>query len=152
MRNRILLVSVIAGLFLVGAGGVLLVDPFGWRSNNAASQNAPPPASGQSGAISAPAGQAQEVAAALSKLAEDPAALASGYLKKQVAADPAAAVRPGSKVEANPDSWAPDGIGGGTMIVTVTPPGGPAREYLAVVVKEPDGWKVGLTLPISENR
>jgi hypothetical protein len=46
-------------------------------------------------------------------------------------------------------SWAPDGLGGGTITVTVTPPGGKATTYTAVMITEGGRWKVLATMPLA---
>jgi hypothetical protein len=92
--------------------------------------------------------QAHQVAQALSGLARDPAALVATEAMPQVAGQASKAVPVGAKVSADEQSWAPDGAGGGTMLVTVTAPGQPPVSYLTVVVQEAGGWKVSGTIPI----
>lgn len=58
---------------------------------------------------------------------------------------------PGTEVVAAEETWSPDGTGmGGVMRVSVTAPGKLTVEYLAVMVKEVDGWKVLATLPVDD--
>lgn len=96
----------------------------------------------------APAGQAQQVAAALSKLAADPQSLVATGARDEVGSRSGQAIPAGSRVSSDVTSWAPDGIGGGTMIVTVTPPGKPPARYAAVMVTEHGAWKVLATFPL----
>ena len=55
----------------------------------------------------------------------------------------------GSEMEPIPETWSPDGTGaGGTMSVQVLVPGHEPTSYLAVMVRESDGWKVLATVEI----
>ncbi|MGW3098296.1 hypothetical protein ACWDCC_33195 [Streptomyces sp. NPDC001102] len=94
------------------------------------------------------ADQAQQVVAALRKLATDPSSLVASSAKKEVADGAARAVPKGAKVTPRPASWEPDGAGGGVMTVTVAPPGGTAVDYAAVMVNEGGSWKVLATMPL----
>src|SRR5690348_16943017 len=87
------------------------------------------------------ADEGPKVATALRRLAVDPGGLiASGAGIDQASAR--RAVPSGSTVNPDVASWAPDGLGGGTMLVTVTPPGGRPATYAAVMVQEQGQWKV----------
>jgi len=107
------------------------------------------PGSAASPAASASASnQPGEVAAALRKLPTSPETVVADGARKQLAGHAAQAVPPGSRVEPSPRSWAPDGVGGGTMLVTVTSPGHRPVTYAAVMVFEHGGWKVLATFPL----
>ena len=49
-------------------------------------------------------------------------------------------------------SWAPDGAGGGSMLVTIRRPGGASTTYDAVMVQENGLWKVLATLAMRTGR
>lgn len=102
------------------------------------------------GASSAQPGveEAAAVADALADLADKPDSLIASDVRSAVGNRARQAVPDGSTVSANEASWAPDGLGGGTMTVTVTSPGQPAVTYSAIMVKEPSGWKVVGTMPM----
>ncbi|GAA0610646.1 hypothetical protein GCM10009547_10860 [Sporichthya brevicatena] len=93
--------------------------------------------------------EAAAVAEALGKLADDPANLVASDVRSAIGGRAREAVPAGSTVSANPATWQPDGLGGGTMTVTVTSPGQPAVTYTAVMVKEQSGWKVVGTVPMN---
>jgi len=63
---------------------------------------------------------------------------------------PDQALPPGATVTVDESSWAPDGIGGGTIVLTVAAPGEPEAPYLVVMVQESGLWKVLATLPVEE--
>ena len=92
---------------------------------------------------------AAAAAAALSALATDPDSLVADAARPLVGAEARQAVPVGSIVTPDERTWAPDGVGGGTLAVRVTPPGGPAVDYAAVMVREAGGWKVLATLPLN---
>jgi len=78
----------------------------------------------------------------LEGLETDPADVVATQAKDLVP-DPRKAFPKGTTVDPKPGTWAPDGTGsGGTMTVAVTYPGKPAATYLAILVREPSGWKV----------
>lgn len=91
-----------------------------------------------------------EVAAALDRLAEDPASLVAAQAGPEAAAAARSAVPEGTEVTADPASWQPDGAGGGLMQVRLDPPDGEPATYLAVMVLEDTGWKVLVTMPLEE--
>ncbi len=93
--------------------------------------------------------QAHQVVVALSRLATDPVALVASGAGPEMRAGARQAVPAGSKVSVAQRSWAPDGIGGGTIAVTVTPPGQSPVSYAAVMVYERGRWKVLATVPLS---
>lgn len=92
--------------------------------------------------------QAGEVHQALLALERDPDSLLAEASRAKVGSA-RAAVPTGSKVDPVRRTWSPDGSGGGTMTVKITPPGQPTVVYAAVMVREPDGWKVLATIPAS---
>ncbi|MFD0523869.1 hypothetical protein [Paractinoplanes durhamensis] len=94
------------------------------------------------------ADQGPAVAAALQRLSTDPGSLVSSAAAARVGADAGKAVPVGAVVSPDPGSWAPDGIGGGTMLVTITPPAGARTTYAAVMVSEEGQWKVLTTFPL----
>jgi hypothetical protein len=94
-----------------------------------------------------------EVAAALAALSTDPQSVFSEQAKQEVSAagtDLSQAVPSGSQVTVNDSTWAPDGVGGGTISVTITAPGEQPVEYLALVTMENGAWKIDATLPAEE--
>lgn len=93
--------------------------------------------------------QAREVHGTLAKLERDPDALIAEASRAKVGNRAREAVPRGSKVDPVRRTWNPDGTGGGTMTVKITPPGKPTVTYTAVMVREPDGWKVLATIPAS---
>ena len=97
------------------------------------------------------ASQAHEAVVALAKLASDPASLVASGAGPEALAGARAAVPAGSKIVASEGSWAPDGAGGGTVMVTVTPPQGGPVSYAAVMVHEAGGWKVLATFPLASS-
>jgi hypothetical protein len=109
------------------------------------------PASTQAQGGTPPGAQAHEVVVALAKLASDPATLVATGTGPQALAGARAAVPVGSRVVASEGSFAPDGAGGGTVMVTVTPPQGGPVSYAAVMVHEAGGWKVLATLPLARS-
>jgi hypothetical protein len=133
---------------LVAAGAVTAVavtDP--WGPGPESTQEAVVGASattGPSASISSRGKDAEDVALVLSRLATDPASVAAKDMKDKV--DPKVAVPPGSVIEPKPNTWAPDGLGGGTMTVSLTVPGEAPEKYLALMDKEVDGWKVSMTM------
>jgi hypothetical protein len=134
-----------AGITLaVGAvvGGALLF------TSNRLTGNRQGPAADPATAVSAPA-QGRQVAQALASLATDPQALVASGAAGHVDGRARQAVPAGSKVVVDEKSWAPDGVGGGTIKVTVTAPGKPPVSYATVVVFENDQWKVLATFPLS---
>ena len=93
------------------------------------------------------ASQGQEVARAIEDLVKHPNQ--SMAATTDVPTDEASlALPPGSAIRADAASWAPDGVGGGTMIVTVTTPWLVSQEYSAVMVQQGGSWKVLATFPI----
>lgn len=92
---------------------------------------------------------AHRVADALRKLPDDPQALLASAAKGQVADRARQAIPPGATVTPVEKSWAPDGVGGGTMLVTVAVPGHAPVTYDAIMVSEGGEWKVLATIPVA---
>ena len=101
------------------------------------------------GTAPATVSQAREAGVALARLAVDPASLVASGAGPEALAGARIAVPAGSKVEVAESSWAPDGVGGMTVMVSVTPPEGVPVTYAAVMVREAGGWKVLATLPVA---
>lgn len=130
------IVAGVVGVLVLGAG--VMVAASGGGADGSA------PSSAQPGLEEAAA-----VAAALESLASKPDELVASDVRSAVGARARDGVPAGSRVSPNAASWQPDGLGGGTMTVTVTSPGQPAVTYSAVMVKEGDGWKVLGTVPMA---
>jgi len=94
-----------------------------------------------------PTTDVESVVSALELLETDPGKVAAEGVSETVG-DLRTALPPGSTIEADPATWAPDDTGsGGVITVQVSAQGGPAVDYLVVMVKEPSGWKVLATVP-----
>jgi hypothetical protein len=113
-----------------------------------------PPAGSRSGPLAAASADpgagtdARGVAAALAALGTDPQSLVAAGAVQDVGGRAQQAVPGDSRVTAAEHSWAPDGVGGGTIAVTVTPLWGTAVTYAAVMVREGGRWKVLATVPL----
>ena len=90
--------------------------------------------------------QGDQVAAALRRLPRDPPSLVASGARSQVAGRARQAFPPGTTVVPDARSWAPDGLGGGTMLVTVTVPGHAPVRYDVIMVSEAGRWKVLATI------
>ncbi|KIE23326.1 hypothetical protein LK08_30425 [Streptomyces sp. MUSC 125] len=132
--------GVAVGLACLAALALVLLTRSGGRAASREPKGGMPPTA------TSTTGQAQQAAAALQKLATDPSSLVAAQAKRQVAGRAARAVPRGAKVTPRPSTWEPDGVGGGVMTVTVTPPGGAPVDYAAVMVNENGAWKVLATL------
>jgi hypothetical protein len=97
-------------------------------------------------------GQARQVAQALASLTTDPQSLVASGAARQVDGRARRAVPAGSTVVVDEQSWAPDGVGGGTITVTVQAPGKPPVSYATVVVPEDGTWKVLATFPLRTSK
>jgi hypothetical protein len=93
--------------------------------------------------------QAHQVATALQRLAVDPASLVASGAAPEVVGRARQGVPAGSRVSVDERSWSPDSVGGGTIVVTVIPPGSVAQTYAAVMVSEHGSWKVLATFGIT---
>jgi hypothetical protein len=136
-RSLVLPTAAVAAAALVIVVGVLVLTHRGHRKTSDAAA-----------AVSSP-GQAHQVAQALASLATDPQSLVASGAAGQVNGRARQAVPAGSTVAADERSWAPDGLGGGTMVVTVTAPRKPPVAYAAVMVSEGGRWKVLATFPLT---
>lgn len=135
-------------VLLVLVAGLLFLDPFGWRGPSAAEPAAVPPSAASTELAEGPISDGEAAAAALLALTDDPAQGVAAAARQSF--DPVVALPPGSKLTPEPDSWGPDGIGGGTMNVVLSVPEQPDTRYVAVMVKEDGQWKVLGTLEQSE--
>lgn len=94
--------------------------------------------------------QAHQVAVALSRLTTDPGSLVAAGSRDQVGQRARDGVPAGSSIEVDEASWAPDGVGGGTITATLRSPGLPPVTYAVVMVSEAGKWKVAATVPITD--
>jgi hypothetical protein len=88
------------------------------------------------------------VADALRRLTTEPESLIASSSRHDVAGKTSRAIPAGSKVVTDERSWLPDGVGGGVVTVTITPPGKAPVSYAAVMVHEDGEWKVLATVPM----
>lgn len=149
--TRVVVSAAVAVIVLALAVLLWFVDPFGWR-NSQPSATAPAPltsATTPTPSISAAWGEADEVGAALEGLVQNPVAGAAEETRPTV--DPDTALPQGSKITPDSSTWAPDGIGGGTMNVVLSLDGQPDRRFVAVMVKEDGEWKVLATFDQTES-
>ena len=93
--------------------------------------------------------QARDVRRTLLTLERDPDALLAEASRAKVGNRARRGVPRGSKVDPVQRTWNPDGTGGGTMTMKITPPGKATVTYTTVMVREPGGWKVLATIPVS---
>ena len=93
--------------------------------------------------------EAHEVAVALGKLSTDPDSLVASSSSGLVGGSARDAVPTGTEVTVDENSWAPDGVGGGTIEVSLLTQDSKAT-YLAVLVREADEWKVVATIPMTD--
>jgi len=92
---------------------------------------------------------ARQVADALRNLPDDPQTLVASDAQGQVAGRARQAIPPGTTVTPDEKSWSPDGVGGGTMLVTVTVPGHSPVTYDAIMVSQGGQWKVLATISVA---
>ena len=148
VNARRVVVLVLDIVLLAGVVGYIMWQS--WRSD--ASPEATPEATAarENGGTSAgKRKQAREVHRTLAKLERDPDALIAEASREKVGRHAREAVPRGSKVDPIQRTWNPDGTGGGTMTVKITPPGKPTVTYATLMVREPDGWKILATIPAS---
>jgi hypothetical protein len=88
----------------------------------------------------------------LRTLATNPQNLVADEARLRLGGHVSQAVPRGLRVTPDVASWAPDGIGGGTMLVTVARPGQVPMTYAAVMVFEHHSWKVLATFPVTAPR
>jgi hypothetical protein len=113
-------------------------------------RTAPPPVPQAGGAAPVDVHEAESAATALRALATDPASLLAAGVRQQVGARVSVAVPPGTAVDPDVTSWAPDGVGGGTMSVTLRMPGRGPVAYAVIMIREGSAWKVLATVPLDE--
>lgn len=129
------------GATLVVVGGSATAGYLHWRDDS----EPPPPTAAP---IQPGMGEAGAVADALRKLASKPQSLVATDVQSAVGGDARNAVPKGARVTPAENSWHPDGLGGGTMTVSVAAAGKPAATYSAIMIKERTGWKVLGTVPM----
>lgn len=89
-----------------------------------------------------------QVTEAVESVSSDPEAVLAQSARDDVGGDLRAAVPEGTTVSVVEGSWAPDGIGGGTVLADVTYPGQEPARYLIVVQQESGEWRILATLPV----
>lgn len=142
LRRGHLIVAAVVVLALAGGGtgAVLLLG----GGQDQPQQEAPP-------TMAAPSkDDAQNVADALAKLASRPQNYVAADVRSAVSAKARQAVPKNATVVADPSTWHPDGLGGGTITVVVRIPGQPVAIYTAMMIKESTGWKVVGTIPMAK--
>jgi hypothetical protein len=92
---------------------------------------------------------AHAVAQALAKMPGKPQDLIATDVRSAIGTQAKQALPPGATISANESTWHPDGLGGGTITATVSAPGSPTTVYTVMMIKEPTGWKVVGTVPMS---
>jgi len=138
VRRRYVVAGAVA-LVVCAAGGVGAVLLTG--DEDPPPQVAPP--------VAAPSkDDARDVAAALAKLPSRPQDLVATDIRSAVAAKAREGVPKNATVSADQATWHADGLGGGTITVTVRVPGQPVAIYTAMMIKEASGWKVVATIPM----
>jgi hypothetical protein len=151
-RSRAALLLVCAAVIAAVAGGGIAF--FTHRGGSAGGGAAAPavPSVTAAASLAAGPGDGKRVADALRTLPDDPQALVAAGARGQVAGRARQAIPPGTRVTPDEKSWAPDGVGGGTMLVTVTVPGHAPVAYDAVMVSQGGQWKVLATIPVGGSR
>lgn len=91
-----------------------------------------------------------EVIDTVKKLSIVPESVLSKDALKRLNGEITKAIPKGTKFDAVPGSWSPDGAGGGMITVDATFPGETPVAYLVVLVRENREWKVLATMPVSE--
>jgi hypothetical protein len=142
-----LLVACATVIAAIAGGGIALLMQRGVSAGAAAPASAP-----SFSPSAASAADAHRVADALRGLPDDPQALVASGARGQVAGRARQAIPPGTTVTPDERSWAPDGVGGGTMLVTVAVPGHAPVTYEAIMVSEGGQWKVLATVPVAASR
>ena len=150
--NRRVVLSVAGALVAAAAAAVIVIAVAGGSESRTGSGRTAASNTSSSPATSSAPNTSNDVAAALRELATTPDAVVADEAKRQLAGHTNDAVPPGSTVTPHTASWAPDGIGGGTMLVTVASPGQPTVNYAAVMVFEHNQWKVLATFPTGAAR
>lgn len=148
-RRRFVMAA--AAILIGGAGGAALMLGFADSPNGRGSRGADanPPASPRVAQKPSVQRQAKEVKQALVRLPADPSSLLSAQRTDQSAGTARQAVPAGTRVSVDEGSWAPDGLGGGAVEVTLNTPDGKQDRYVAVMVNENGAWKVLSTIPVT---
>ncbi len=145
--RRVAIGAVVAVVLCVVAIAVVLVvnrhNQSPAAGNISASSTVPSPA------VDPDNTEAHEVATALKRLSADPDSLVASTGRELVADHARQAVPPGSTVEIDEHSWAPDRTGGGVIMVAITSPGRETTNYAVIMQSEDSEWKVAATLPIT---
>jgi hypothetical protein len=140
----VILVLAVAAVCLGGLGVLLATNHVDATAGKATTA----PATG--GTTPASAAEAHQVALALRRLTTDPESLVASDNPGPVRGNAEQGVPPGSTIDVNEASWAPDGHGGGTILATLTSPGLPPATYAVIMVRESNAWKVLETVPITQ--
>jgi hypothetical protein len=140
MRARSPQFAALAVTVVVVGGGATL----GWHHWHGSDDNQSAPSSTQP----TPA-DAHQVAQALAKMPSKPQDLIATDVRSAIGTQAKQALPAGATVTANEATWHPDGLGGGTITATVTAPGAPTTVYTVMMIKEPTGWKVVGTVPMT---
>lgn len=148
MRRNLVIASAAVALIVVAGAAIYLLRIRDTGEQAQAGQPSVPPTS--TGTSAVPANQAHDVALALRALGEDPGSLVASSSRAQVGDRVLKGVPPGSTVVPDEASWAPDGVGGGVIAVSLRSPGLPTTDFAVVMVLESGHWKVAATVPISE--
>ena len=152
-RSRAALLLACGCVLAAMAGGGLALVTHGRGSGGAAASASSLPLSASAVAGRQQARQdARQVAEALRRLPGDPQALVASSARGQVAGRARRAIPRGTTVTPDAKSWAPDGVGGGTMLVTVSVPGHAPVSYDAIMVSQDGVWKVLATIRVAASR
>jgi len=143
--KRLLVPSVAAIVLLVLLIALWLVIPLGGGQVN--EQSDPTPRVSPT-SFNEQEADAQAVSQMLSGLTDKPSEGISALTRPSFDAE--SALPKGSKISPEAASWAPDGIGGGTINVVMTVPGQADSRYVAVMVKEDGQWKLLGTMEQTE--
>jgi hypothetical protein len=139
----VIFVLAVAAVCLAGLGVLLAtnhIDATAGTATTAPTTTTPTAAS---------AAEAHQVALALRRLTTDPESLVASASPGPARGHADQGVPAGSTIDVNEASWAPDGYGGGTILVTLTSPGLPPATYAVIMVRETNAWKVLETVPIT---
>jgi hypothetical protein len=93
---------------------------------------------------------AEAAAEVLARVVSDPVGVASADMKPMI--DPRQVAPAGSTMTPRPETWRPDGLGGGTMTGLMTSPGMEDETFLVLMVKENSEWKVSATWPVDDGK
>jgi len=143
VNRTVVIVAGVTATCLIAGAVVVLID----RSESEPPHSAPAVTTSIPASANDPTAPAHDVATALNRLVADPDSLVASASRDEVGSRAGVAVPAGSTVEVDESSWAPDGAGGGVMMVTVSSPGQPPVVFATVMVLEAGGWKVLATVP-----